>query len=106
MSVASFVGSHGAPDVVGQTSFQAASCFAVRFAFGDLGLVVGVSAAAGLADLGERDGVQCGVQLPVAAAGQAVSGLVGAGDFDRCCARVVREGGGSAESAGAAGVGE
>lgn len=106
VSLASFIGAHGAPDVVGQTAFQAAPRFAGCFSFGDFGAVVGVPATAGLADLGERDGVQWGVQLPVAAAGQAVAFPVGASDFDRRGAGVGGKCGRSGESAGTAGVGE
>ena len=51
------VGSHDAPDVVGQASFQASPGFAGCFAFGDLRQVVEVAAAARHADLRDGNGV-------------------------------------------------
>ena len=56
---------------------------------GDLSSVVEVSAASGRPDLGDRDGVQRGVELPITRPGQPVAGLVGAGYLDRCGACVV-----------------
>jgi hypothetical protein len=77
-----FVGDHGSPDVVCEASFEAASCFAGALALGEFAVVVGVAAAAGCSDLGDGHGVQRGVELAVAAAGESVSGRVGAGDLD------------------------
>lgn len=48
------IGDHGAPDVVGETSFQTLSCFSSCLALDDLGVVVGVAAAARGSDLGDR----------------------------------------------------
>ena len=64
----SFVSDHGSPDVVGEASFQTPSRFAGSLTFSDFGVVVGVAAAAGSSDLGDGNGVQCGVELAVAAA--------------------------------------
>jgi hypothetical protein len=70
-----FVTDHGSPDVVCKASFEAPSCLAGAFALGEFGGVVGVSAGAGGSDLGDGDGVQRGVELAVAAAGESVSSL-------------------------------
>ena len=64
-----FVNDHGSPDVVGEASFQAPSCFARSFAFGEFGVVVGVTEAAGCSDLGDGNCVQSGVELAVAGQG-------------------------------------
>ena len=104
-----FVADHASPDVVGEAAFEAAHRFVVGLAGGDLGVVVGPAGAAGHADLGERDHVEGVVELPVAAAWQAVSGVVGGGDFDggdagvageRCCGREPAGSPGAAEQLG------
>ncbi len=65
---------HGAPDVVGEASLLTPPCFASGLAFGDLGVVVGMPAAARCPDLRDRDSVQRGVQLAVTTTGEAVAG--------------------------------
>ena len=60
-----FVVDHGPPEVVGEASLEAACGLAWCFSLGDLALVVAVAAAAGYADLGDGDGVEGGVELPI-----------------------------------------
>ena len=86
-----FVSDHGSPDVVGEASFQTPSGFAGSFTLSEFGGVVGVTAAAARSDLGDGDGVQSGVELAVAASGEAVSSLVGAGYLDGRRSGVVGE---------------
>ena len=83
------VGDHGPPDMVGQAPFQASPGLPRGLTLGDLSSVVEVSAASGRPDLGDRDGVQRGVELPITRPGQPVAGLVGPGYLDRCGACVV-----------------
>jgi hypothetical protein len=78
-----FVGGHDAPDMAGQAAFEAAYRFVVGPPGGDLGVVVGASAAGPDADLGDRDLVQGEVELAVTAARQPVPGAVGADDLHR-----------------------
>jgi hypothetical protein len=68
-------------------SFEGAAGFAAGLAFGDLA-VVEVSAWSGVAHLGDRDAVQCGVQLPVPASGEPVSFDGPGRRFDGCGAGV------------------
>jgi hypothetical protein len=66
------VAAQRAVDQVREPSFEAAEGFAAGFAFGSFALVVG--AAFGVCgDLGDRNGVERPVELPVAAAVEAVS---------------------------------
>jgi hypothetical protein len=70
------------PDAAGEVALEAAQCFAVGLAFGafafEVGLGFGVAAGAG-----DRDAVDCGVDLAVAAAVQAVAVGVARADRDR-----------------------
>ncbi|HET9103239.1 MAG TPA: hypothetical protein VFN55_07770, partial [Solirubrobacteraceae bacterium] len=75
-------------------------------ASGDLRVVVVAAEAAAHPHLGQRDDVQREVELPVAAAGQPVAGVVGASDLDRRDSGVVGERRSGGEPAGAAGAGE
>jgi hypothetical protein len=65
-------GHHLPPDVVGEPPFEAAHGFVVGLAGGDLGVVVAAAGAATHSDLGERDDMQCQVELAVTAAREAV----------------------------------
>ena len=93
-------------DDVGEVAFERAACFARGLAFGDLAGEVGAGwwVVAGLDD---RDAVEGGVELAVAAAVESVSacGLAGAAG-DWCGAAKAGEGGGVAEAADVAGVGD
>jgi hypothetical protein len=60
---------HDVPDVFGKLSFQAAQGLVVSLALGYLPVVVGASGAAAHPDLADRGEVECGVELPVTAAG-------------------------------------
>lgn len=77
--------------MVGEASFQAPRRFAWCLPFVDLGFVVAATEAGGHADLGDGDGVEDGVELPISVTGQPVTGLLGAGDLDQCRAGVVSE---------------
>ena len=70
-----------AVDLAGDVAFEAALGFSGGFAFGgsfgDVGLGVGAVAAAG-----DGDGVQCAVELAVAAAVEAVAGVLPGGRFE------------------------
>jgi len=63
-----------------------------------------MAAAAWSSDLGDGDGVQRGVELTVSAAGETVSGFLGAGHLDRRRAGVVGERGRAREPVSAAGA--
>jgi hypothetical protein len=63
-----FVGDHESPDLIGETSLEAAHRFVVGLSGGDLGVVVGAAPAAAHPDLGERDDVQREVELAITAA--------------------------------------
>ena len=58
-------------DDADEESFEAAECFAAALAFGFLAFEVGAGAGVD-AGLGDRDPVECGVELAVAAAVEAV----------------------------------
>lgn len=77
-------GFHDAVEVPGQGALEAAAYVAVGLglqgAMGFVGPGLGVAS-----DAGDRDGVQCAVQRPVAAAVEAVPGA-----FDRCWLPEVR----------------
>ena len=60
------------PEGGGDVAFEAAERFAAGFAFGEFALVV-VAGGCVAADLGDRDAVQGGVELPVPALVVAVS---------------------------------
>ena len=85
--------------MVGQAAFQAASGLLLRFAGGDLGVVVGPPGTAGHSYLVHRDNVQGEVELSVAAAGEAVTDSFCAGNLDGGDAGVASEGGCGGESA-------
>jgi hypothetical protein len=51
----------------------AVTVFLTRVSLGSSSLVVGVTGTAGHTDVGERDAVQRGVELPVAPAGESVA---------------------------------
>ena len=104
--LASFVGDHDPPDVVGEAPFEAAHGLVVRLALADLEVVVGAAGAGAHADLGERGDVQGQVELAISAAGQPVPGAVGAGHLDRGDAGVAGERRGGGEPAGPAGAAE
>ena len=99
-------GEEAAVDDVGEVAFERAAGFAWGLAFADLageeGLGVGVVAL-----LDDRDAVERGVELAVAAAVQPVApgGLAGAAG-DRRGAAEAREGGGVFEAADVAGLGD
>jgi hypothetical protein len=63
-------------------SFEAAQRRSRCFAVGDLTVVVASCGASGPAELDDGDGVDGGVQLPVAVAVEPVALVFGAGDFD------------------------
>ena len=77
------VGLEEVPDAAGEVSFEAAHGFAVGFAFGlfavEVGGGVGVVEA-----FAEREAVEGGVDLAVAAAVEAVSDRGAGGGGDRC----------------------
>ena len=97
-------GVEAAVDDVGEVAFERSACFAWRLAFGDLAGEVGPRGRV-VAGLDDGDAVEGSVELPVAAAVEAVSagGLARAAG-DRCGAAEAREGGGIAEAADVAGV--
>jgi hypothetical protein len=78
-----FICQHGSPKLVGQVSFKAAQRSSWLLAVGDLAVVVASPGAIGPADLDDGDGVDRGVQLPVAIAVEPVAFVFGAGDLDR-----------------------
>ncbi len=82
VTVASFIGQHGAPKLVGQVSFEATQRSSWRFAIGDLAVVVASSGAIWHAHLDDGDGVKSRVQLSVAVAVEPVAVVFGAGDLD------------------------
>src|SRR5687768_18405576 len=91
---------HEPPNMVGQAAFQAPSCFLLRFTGRDLGVVVGASCTAGHSYLVHRDDVQREVELPVAAAREAVTEAISARHLDRRDAGIAgkgRRGGKSAQ---------
>jgi hypothetical protein len=98
-----FVTDHRAPDVISQAALQAALCFPGGLAFCDFGLEVGVVPGAGHADLRDGHGVECRVELAVAAPGQAVVCAAGAGYLDGGGADVLGEGAGCWEAGGVSG---
>ena len=61
-------------DGVGQVAFEGASCLVRGLGLGEFAPIVGASGA-GVADLADGDDVQGGIQLPVAAAVEAVAAL-------------------------------
>jgi hypothetical protein len=65
-------GVEAAVDDVGEVSFEGASCFAWGLAFGDLAGEVGACGRV-VAGLDDRDAVEGGVELSVAAAVEAVA---------------------------------
>jgi hypothetical protein len=63
------VSDHGAPEMFGELAFQAPQGLVAGLALGYLPVVVGAAGAAAHPDLGDRSEVECGVELPVTAAG-------------------------------------
>jgi hypothetical protein len=92
--------------MVGQAPFQAPHCLVVGFAGRDFGVVVGPPGTARHSCLGERDDVQCEVELSVAAARQPVADSFGAGNLDRGDAGIASEGRCGSESAHPTGAGQ
>lgn len=92
------VSGHGAPEVFGELAFQTAQSLIVGLALGDLPVVVGTAGAVAHRNLSDRGEVECGVELPVTAAGEAVTGPFGAADLDRGGAGVGGELGSGGES--------
>jgi hypothetical protein len=74
---------HEPPNMVGQAAFQAGSCLLLRFTGRELGVVVGPSRTAGHSYLVHRDDVQREVELPVAAAREAMTEAIRPGHLDR-----------------------
>src|SRR5690242_19841008 len=69
-------------DEVGEASFEGAAGFGWGLSFAEFALVVG-AAWAGVAGLAERDGVQGGVELPIAGAVESVAAPFTAGGLQR-----------------------
>jgi hypothetical protein len=86
-----FVGQHDPPDVIGDPALEAAQGFAGGLALCELASEVVVAGAAWAASLDERNDVQGVVELPVTGAGQPVSGVLAAGDFEWSGAGVAGE---------------
>ena len=91
---------------VGEVALEGAAGFAWGLAFGDLALQEGLGGRV-VALLDDRDAVERGVELSVAAAVQSVpaAGLSGSAG-DRCCSAEAREGAGVAEAANVSGLGD
>jgi hypothetical protein len=93
------------PDAAGEVAFEASQRFAVGLAFGAFAFEVGLGFAVA-ACAGERDAVQRGVELAVAAAVQAVAVGAPGADGDRRDAGGARELGVVCEAAGAGDLAE
>jgi hypothetical protein len=100
----SLVGQHSPPDVCGDAALQAAHGFVAGLAFGEIAVEEPTAGARAHADLGHGDEVQRGVQLSVAAAGEAVGDPLPAGHLDAGHAGVAGERNGAAEPGGWAGA--
>src|SRR5262245_50268637 len=97
-------GVEAAVDDFGEVAFQRSSCFAWCLALGDLAGEVGACGRV-VAGLDDRDAVEGGVELAVAAAVEAVAaGCFAGAAGDGCGAAEAGEGGGVAEAADVAGV--
>lgn len=92
-------------DDVGEASFEGAAGFVFGFVLGEFALEVQTSRA-GIAGLAHCDGVQCRVELAVAAGVESVSDLVAAGGIEWCGAGVAGEVVGGGESSDVADVAE
>ena len=79
-----------AEDDAGQQSFEAAQCFESGLAFGLAAFEVGARAWVPAA-LDDGQLVQCGVELPVSVAVEAVASLLAGGGIERCDAGEARE---------------
>ena len=79
---ARFVGEHEAPEVSGEVSFERSGGRARWFSLGDFLVVEGAARAGRHPDLGHRDDVDRGIQLPVSVAGEPMPGGISAGDLD------------------------
>src|SRR5665647_1799646 len=73
---------HQSPDVVRKASFQATHRLVAGLVFSDLAVVVRAPDTVRYPHLGDRHQMQCGVELPVAAAREPVSGPITAGHLD------------------------
>jgi hypothetical protein len=80
----------GLEDDADEESFEAAGCFSFAFAFAAFALEVGACARV-VARLRDRDPVERGVELPVAATVEPVSLSAARARFERCDAAVARE---------------
>ena len=90
--------------MVGQAPFQAAHRLVVGPSRCNLGVVVRTSGAALHPDLGKRHDVQRQIELPVAAARQAMPGSFSASHLNRGDAGIVGKGRRSSESARVSGA--
>jgi hypothetical protein len=80
----------GLEDDADEESFEAAECFSFALAFAAFALEVGACARV-VARLRDRDPVERGVELPVAATVEPVSLSAARARFERCDAAVARE---------------
>ena len=90
---------------VGEASFEGSWGFGWGLPFADLALIVEPSGA-WVAGLAECDGVQGGVELPVAGGVEAVTAAFAAGGFQRCGSGVAGEVVGGRETGDVADVAE
>lgn len=86
-----FVGDHEPPEMIGESPLQTPHGLVSGLALGDLLVEVAAADAVAHADLGDRDEMDRGVQLPVAAAGQPVACPLPGSDLDRRGTGVGRE---------------